>query len=393
MKDDTRLVHAGRHPEEHHGAVNPPVYHASTITFPSRAAFDRANAEPWDSVRYGRMGTPTTFAFEEAMSALEGAGRTVACPSGMGAITNAVLCFVEAGSHVLMPDCVYGPTRQLCDKLLKSFGVETTYYDPTLGPEDLGGLVRDETTLIYMEAPGSLTFEMQDVPGIAAMARERGIATAIDTTWASPYFFKPMLIGVDAAVQACTKYIVGHSDAMLGTLTVREEHFDRANLVNNFLGGAPGPDDIYLGLRGLRTLGVRLKQHEKNAIQVAVWLDKRPEILRVLYPALPDDPGHAIWKRDFAGASGLFGVIFEPVPEAAVTAFIESLTYFGFGASFGGYESLVLRPRPDTMRTATHWDPETAFVRLHVGLEDPEDLITDLEHGLDALREAAGRGG
>jgi len=393
MKDDTRLVHAGRHPEEHHGAVNPPVYHASTITFPTRSAFDDAFANRWDSVLYGRMGTPTTFAFEEAMAALEGAGRTVACPSGMGAITNAVLCFVGGGSHVLMVDSVYGPSRQLCDKLLEGFGVETTYYDPALGADELAGLVRENTALIYMEAPGSLTFEMQDVPAITAMARDKGVATAIDTTWASPYFFKPMLMGVDAAVQACTKYIVGHSDAMLGTVTVREEHFDRANMVNSFLGGAPGPDDVYLGLRGLRTLGVRLKQHEKNAMRVARWLQDRPEVRRVLYPALPDDPGHALWKRDFSGASGLFGVIFEPVPEDAVTAFIESLDYFGFGASFGGYESLVLRPRPDTMRTATRWDPETSFVRLHVGLEDPEDLIADLERGLDTLREAAGQGG
>ena len=387
MKTETRIVSAGRHPEDHFGAVNPPVYHASTITRRSMAEWKEVRTRMFDDVVYGRFGTPTTKAFEEAVAALEGADRAVAVSSGMAGCTAAILSAVKGGDHFLVSDSAYQPVRKLADNFLKPFGVETTYYDPAVGT-GIAELIRPNTSLIWLEAPGSQTMEMQDIPAITAVARERGIRTGIDNTWATPFYFKPLDFGVDLSVNAATKYIVGHSDAMLGVVSMRAELFEKVKITANSMGSCPGSEECYLGLRGLRTLGVRLKQHEKNALSVARWFRDRPEVNRVLYPALPDDPGYAIWERDFSGASGLFSVILEPVGEAQVAAMVDGLEHFGLGASWGGYESLVLPFDPTAYRTATEWRAAGPCLRFHIGLENPDDLIADLEAGFARLHAA-----
>lgn len=387
MKTETRIVSAGRHPEKHFGAVNPPVYRASTITRRSMAEWREVRTRMFDDVVYGRFGTPTTKAFEEAVAALESADRAVAVSSGMAACTAAILATVKGGDHFLVPDNAYQPVRKLAENFLRPFGVETTYYDPSIGA-GIAGLIRDNTSLIWLEAPGSQTMEMQDIPAITAVARERGITTGIDNTWATPFFFKPLDFGVDLSVNAATKYLVGHSDAMLGVVSIRAELFERVKITANSMGSCPGSEECYLGLRGLRTLAVRLKQHEENALLVANWFRSRPEVNRVLYPALPDDPGHALWKRDFSGASGLFSVILEPASEAQVAAMVDDLEHFGLGASWGGYESLVLPFDPTAYRTATEWRAAGPCLRFHIGLENPDDLIADLEAGFARLRAA-----
>ncbi len=386
-KRDTVIATAGRHPEDQSGAVNPPVHRASTIVFPTLESYEEAQANLFESVNYGRIGTPTSHAFEEALTALHGGLKTVSLPSGLSACVTALMAFLETGDHLLMCDSVYGPTRRRgCDHLLARAGVETTYYDPLIGA-GIAELIRPETKVIYMESPGSLTFEVQDVPAIAAAAGELGVLTMIDNTWASPVLCRPLELGVDVVIEAATKYISGHSDAMLGAVTVAtDEHFRKLKWTAISFGAAAGPDDLYLGLRGLRTLSVRLERHQKNAHQVAEWLDGRAEIERVLYPALASDPGHGLWQRDFDGASGLFGVLLRPgVDRPAFAAMIDGLELFGLGDSWGGYESLVLPTRPGRIRTATEWTHEGPSLRLHVGLEDPVDLIADLEKGLVRL--------
>ena len=387
MKTETRIVSAGRHPEDHFGAVNPPVYHASTIIRRSLAEWRDVRGRIFDDVVYGRFGTPTTKAFEEAVAALEGADRAVAVSSGMAACTAAILSAVKGGDHLLVTDSAYFPVRRLAETFLKRFGVETTYYDPAIGA-GIADLIRDNTSLIWLEAPGSQTFEMQDIPAITAVARERGIRTGIDNTWATPLFFKPLDFGVDLSVNAATKYLVGHSDAMLGVVSMRAELFEKVKITANSMGSCPGSEECYLGLRGVRTLAVRMKQHEANALRVAQWFQERPEVNRVLYPALPDDPGHTLWKRDFSGAAGLFSVVLEPASEAQVAALVDDLEHFGLGASWGGYESLVLPFDPTPNRTATAWRAAGPCLRFHIGLEHPDDLIADLEAGFARLRAA-----
>ncbi len=394
MKKDTRLVGAGRHPEKNHGFINPSITRGSTVAFESVAAFEHAIKNRYDAYTYGRFGTPTSKAFEEAMAELEGGAdtvRSIAVSSGLGAITAALVAHLAAGDHLLAPDNVYGPVRNVSNNLLKRFGVETSFYDPLAGPA-IEEQIRDNTALIYIEAPGSLTMEMPDVPAITKLARERGITTAFDNTWATPYFFQPFEHGVDVSIQAATKYIVGHSDAMLGVITVPRDKFDPVKSTANFLGACPAPEDCYLGLRGLRTLGVRLRQHQKNALVIANWLQDRPEVSRVLYPGLPGNPGYELWKRDFTGATGLLSVVLNDYPKEAVDAMIGGYAYFGLGASFGGYESLVLPMRVDALRTATQWKPEGPGIRFHVGLEDTEDLIADLTAGFERLEAASSDG-
>ncbi|MGE5145391.1 MAG: cystathionine beta-lyase [Candidatus Eiseniibacteriota bacterium] len=389
MKRDTLIVTTGRHPEDQHGLVNPPIYRGSTVLHKNLAHLEETGKRPYDHVRYGRLGTPTTFAFEEAMAALEGGKdgnlRSVAISSGMGACTAALMAFLKAGDHVLITDSVYAPVRRLAESMLADFGIATTFYDPRAGA-DIAKLIRANTKMIYLEAPGSQTFEMQDVPAIVAAAKARGVLTACDNTWASPYCFRPIEHGVDISIQSATKYIVGHSDAMLGVVTVHAERFTKLKDTATLLGSCPGPEDVWLGLRGIRTLAVRLPRHQENAMTVARWFQARPEVARVLYPALPEDPGHALWKRDFHGASGLFGVVFKDVPTVALNAFVDSLHHFGIGASFGGYESLVLPSHPEKIRTAVPWHAEGPLVRFHIGLEDPADLIADLEQGFEKLK-------
>ncbi|MDA1089198.1 MAG: cystathionine beta-lyase [Proteobacteria bacterium] len=387
MKKDTLLVHRGRKPDENFGIVNPPVYHASTVTFPTLAAYEAKPKRPFDGVQYGRTGTPTTFALEDAVNALYGGHDTVAVSSGLAAISISMMAFLQAGDHALVADNVYGPTRQrTCDTLLKRSGVDVTYFDPL---KPITEHLKPETKVVYIESPGSLTFEIIDVAAVAAEAKAAGALVLMDNTWATPFLFRPLDHGVDIVIEAATKYIGGHSDVMLGVITVStEEQFQRVKYTANAMGNCPGPDDCYLGLRGLRTLSVRLERHQKNAIKVATWLQGRPEVSRVLYPALKDDPGHALWKRDFSGASGLFGVILNEVSKDAMALMLDGLELFAMGASWGGYESLIIPIELAKIRTTTEWSAAGPGLRLHIGLEDPDDLMEDLEKGFARLTAA-----
>ncbi len=382
-RPETVLTHAGRDPQANFGAVNTPVFRASTILSPTYA--DRKREKGPREPRYGRRGTPTVFTLEDVLADIEGADAAVICPSGLSAITTAVMGFVGHGDHILMVDCVYGPARNFATKMLPRYGISTTFFDPAIGG-DIAGLIQDNTKVVYLEAPGSQTFEMQDVPAIAAAAHKRGCIVMIDNTWATGLLFKPFEHGCDVSVHAATKYIVGHSDAMMGAITCTEAAYAPIKEVWDLLGHAVGPDDVYLATRGVRTMAVRLAQHQKNALEVAQWLQTRPEVARVLYPALESDPGHALWKRDFTGASGLFGVVLKPIDEPQMEAFFDALDLFGMGSSWGGYESLAIPADPSNYRTATPWQPEGPLIRLHIGLENPADLIADLESGFAAMK-------
>jgi cystathionine beta-lyase len=386
-KPDTRLVEAGRRPEWTGGIVNPPLYRASTILFDSVEAMEAANPPRDGILHYGRNGTPTTWALCEALTELEpGAAMTRLFPSGAAAVAGALLAVLEAGDELLMVDTAYGPTRALCDTLLKRFGIVTHYYDPMVGA-GIAELIGERTRAIFLESPGTHTFEVQDVPAICAVARNRGIVTLIDNTWATPLFFPAIAAGVDVAILACTKYVGGHADLMLGSVTVKAEQAGRLEQARRVLGQAAGPDEAWLTLRGLRTLGLRLRQHQENGLRVARWLEAQPQVARVLHPALPGCPGHEYWARDFSGASGLFSIVLAGGDSAARAAFIDGLDRFGIGYSWGGYESLAVPADP--VRTATRPDWEGPIVRLHVGLEDPEDLIADLAAGLARYRVGA----
>ncbi|MGF1594856.1 MAG: cystathionine beta-lyase [Kiloniellaceae bacterium] len=385
---ETLLTHLGRNPATHFGTVNTPVFHASTLLFDSVEAYQEAGRTRLQKGKssYGRTGTPTTFAFEETVAALEGGYGAVAVSSGLQAVVLVLMSFATAGAHLLLPDSVYFPARRICQDLLQRLGVETTYYDPTIGA-GIAGLIRDNTALIYLESPGSLTFEVQDVPAIVAAAKAAGVPTAIDNTWATPLYFRPLTLGVDIVLHAATKYLVGHSDAMLGVAVCGEAHYERLRRTGQFLGCAAAPDDLYLGLRGLRTLAVRLERHQANAHRLAEWLGGRPEVDRLLYPALPGDPGHALWRRDFSGASGLFGLTLKPCRHEAVLALIDGLELFGIGASWGGYESLMILADPNSMRSTTRWEAPGPTLRIHAGLEHADDLIADLEAGFARFGE------
>ena len=384
MKEDTKIVTAGRRPHEHSGAVNTPVYHVSTVLVKTLDELENLRAGGERKMRYGRRGTPTSWAFEEAVTELEGGAGCVSFPSGLAAITGALMTYAETGAHFLVSDSAYGPTRRLCDTLLKRLGVVTEYYDPLIGG-DIANLIRPNTKIVFTESPGSLTFEVQDIPAIAAAAHERGVKVLMDNTWASPIFFKPFEHGVDLSIQAATKYIVGHSDAMLGTVTANEACLKELQDVCYGMGFAAGPDDLYLGTRGIRTIGVRLRQHMESGLKVARWLKSRPEVIRVIHPALPEDPGHALWARDFTGACGLFAFVTRSCSRDALAAMVDGFRHFGMGASWGGYESLCMPTDPGPIRTATTWEPGGQTFRIHVGLEDVDDLIEDLGDALDRL--------
>jgi cystathionine beta-lyase len=394
MKDDTLMVHVAREPERQHGVVNPPVYHASTILYPTLEAYSQRSAGDlrYRSVRYGAAGVPTTFALADAIAALEGGAGTVVTSSGLAAVTLALSAFVGHGDHILMVDSVYGPTREFCNTVLKRFGVDTTYYDPLIGGK-IADLMQDNTRVVFTESPGSLTFEVQDIPAIAAVAHQREALVLMDNTWSTPLFFKPFTHGVDVSIQAATKYIAGHSDLVIGTITARTEAlFRRVKDTTLTFGDIAGPDDCYMTLRGLRSMGARLQRQQASGLQVARWLQARPEVKRVLYPPLPEDPGHALWQRDFTGACSLFGVVLHSTSETAVARMVDGYRYFKIGSSWGGYESLVVPAYPATLRTVVPWE-ETGFVlRYHIGLEDPEDLMTDLEEGFQRLQQATKAG-
>ncbi len=387
MKEDTKIVRAGRHPEQHGGAVNTPVYHVSTVLVETLAELEGLRERKPPVMAYGRRGTPTSHSFEEAVADLDGGAGCVSFPSGLAAISGALLTYAETGAHFLVSDSAYGPTRRLCDTLLKRLGVTTDYYDPLIGG-DIANLIKDNTKVVFTESPGSLTFEVQDIPAIAAAAHARGAKVLMDNTWASPIYFKPFTHGVDLSIQAATKYIVGHSDAMLGTVTANPESLAALQETTYGMGFAAGPDDLYLGTRGIRTIGVRLRQHMESGLRIARWLQTRPEVVRVIHPALPDDPGHALWKRDFTGACGLFAFVIKSCPRPALEAIVNGFKLFGMGASWGGYESLCMPTSPEKMRTATPWEPGGQCMRIHVGLEDIDDLIDDLAAAFDRLNAA-----
>jgi cysteine-S-conjugate beta-lyase len=380
LKPDTRLVTGGRDPFANHGFVNPPVYHASTVLYRSTDDLIAHRGR----YQYGRRGTPTTEALETALRDLEGprCAGVALLPSGLSAVSTALLSVLRAGDHILVADNVYRPTRNVCETVLTRLGITTTYFDPMRDP---AGLLQPNTRAVFVEAPGSQSFEMPDVPAIAEVAHRHGAMVLMDNTWATPLYFPALEKGVDLSIQAGTKYIVGHSDVMLGTVSATSETWPRLHQTVTSMGLCVGPDDVYLAMRGLRTMGVRLARHHEAGLQVARWLGRRPEVLRVLHPALDSDPGHAIWRRDFSGASGLFSVVFKPVPQAAVNAFLDSLTLFGLGFSWGGYESLAIWFDCTEYRTATRWNPGGPTLRLHIGLEDVGDLIADLERGFAAM--------
>ena len=336
---------------------------------------------------YGRRGTPTTNALTDALADMEGAHGSVLTPSGLAACSLALLAACKAGDHVLITDSVYGPTRNFASKVLEPMGVEVEYYDPLTGA-GISSHFRDNTSAIFTEAPGSQTFEMQDIPAIVAAAKARDILVLLDNTWGTPLYFDALGHGVDMTIQAGTKYIVGHSDVMLGTISANEKAWPRLEEVHGAMGYHVGPDDVYLALRGLRTMGVRLRQHQQSAMDIATWLESRPEVDRVLYPPLQSDPGHEIWKRDFTGACGLLGVVLKDTSREQAFAMIDSLALFGLGYSWGGFESLIIHADPRTYRTATVWDEPGQLIRLHIGLEDVEDLKADLEQGFAALANA-----
>jgi cysteine-S-conjugate beta-lyase len=381
-KPDTIATHVGRMSDEHFGVVNTPVYRASTVLYPTLAKLEAADA-PYV---YGRKGTPTSKSLEDAITALEGGARTVICPSGANAIALAILSVCKAGDHLLMVDACYGPTRSFCDKTLKRFGVETTFYDPLIGA-GIAELFRPNTAAVFCESPGSLTFEVQDVPAIAAVAHARGASVLLDNTWATPIYFRAFAHGADLSIQAATKYVGGHADVMIGTVCANESHTERLRQTYDDLGLYASGDDCFLALRGLRTMPLRLERHRATALTLARWLAARPEVARVLHPALETDPGHALWKRDFTGSSGLFGVAFKPISQAKLAAFMDNLKLFGMGYSWGGYESLIVPAH--LKRTAKPYRADGPLIRIHAGLEDSGDLLADLEQGFEQMRRAS----
>jgi cysteine-S-conjugate beta-lyase len=388
MKFDTLLAHAGRDPQRFEGLVNPPVARASTILHENMASFNAAAANKHDVPYYGRFGTSTTKLLAQACAHLDGGAGAVLFPSGLAAIAGTLGALLKPGSHLLMVDSVYGPVREFCEKVLQPHGIATTFYAPQSGA-DIAGLIRPQTHAIYCESPGSHTFEVQDLPAIGAAAAALEIPVVIDNTWATPYFFQPLAHGADIAIQAATKYLVGHSDAMLGVAVCTQKYLPVLQRSAALNGNCVSPDDCYLALRGIRTLGVRLRQHFAGAMTVARWMQGCPVVNRVHYPPLSSGLGRELWERDFTGASGLFGAEFQPACAQGIDRFVDSLQLFGIGVSWGGYESLVL---PSHVRRTLPSGFAGPLVRFHIGLEDPDDLIADLAQAFRAVGWSGERG-
>jgi cystathionine beta-lyase len=384
-KAETTLVTAGRDTKAQKGFVNPPVVRGSTVLYPTADDLHAHRGE----FQYGRHGTPTTKALQEALMALEGpqcAGVGLA-PSGLSAISTALLAVLKAGDHLLVCDNAYRPSRNFCDGMLARYGIETTYFDPLIGA-DIARLFKPNTKAVLVEAPGSQSLEMTDIPAIASVAHTLGALVIDDNTWATPLYHRSLDLGVDISVQAATKYIGGHSDIMFGTISANAQAWPLISEAIRLLGVCAGPDDVFLALRGLRTLSVRLAQHQRSGLEMARWLATRPEVLKVLHPALESDPGHAIWKRDFTGASSLFSIVLKPSPRRAVDALLDTLKLFGMGYSWGGFESLVIPFDCAPYRTATKWAPGGPTLRFHIGLENVDDLKADLDRGFEAFNAA-----
>lgn len=391
---ETRLIQGGRKPEwtgipgQPGGIVNPAVWRASTILYEDVAHLRAARTDQHQRWFYGRKGTPTQWALADALTEMEpGAEGTMLYPSGVAAIACALMAVLRPGDQLLMVDSVYDPTRGFCDKMLRTLGIETVYYDPLIGG-GIEALITDRTRAIFMESPGSLTMEVQDVPAITEIARGRGITTLTDNTWATPLYFPALSRGADISIVACTKYIAGHSDVMMGAVTANAAHWGAVQSTAHLFGQISSPDDAWLALRGLRTLAIRMKQHQESALAIAQWLDDRPEVASVLHPALPSCPGHAQWRQDFTGASGLFSFSLRDADDAARVRFIDALRLFGIGYSWGGYESLALPVDPELFRTATKGASKNPLVRLHIGLENVGDLIADLDRAFSEMRQS-----
>lgn len=385
MRPETLLITHGGDPESHEGIVNTPVYRASTVIFSSLDELERMHRGEYTSSPYGRFGTRTSEDLERALAALDGADRAIVLSSGLSAILVALSAFLNAGDHALVVDSAYQPARTLCNDELKRFGVETTFFDPSVG-EGISELIRPNTKLIYLESPGSLTFQVQDIPAIARIAHERNVIVVHDSTWATPLMMRPFELGIDVSIHSATKYIGGHSDILMGVLTCKERHYKTLLTTFRNTGPCVSPDVCYLAQRGLRTLAVRLKQHDESGRAIATWLRERPEVEIVLHPALPECPGHELWKRDFTGACGLFSfVLKESVPRERLAAMLDNLELFHMGYSWGGFESLIIPFDPRSFRTATTWPYKGQAFRLHVGIESVNDLIADLQKGLERL--------
>ncbi|MGC8534806.1 MAG: cystathionine beta-lyase [Rhizomicrobium sp.] len=377
-KPSTLIGHLGREPARYHGAVSTPVYRVSTFLMPDLETLEDGTA-PYV---YGRRGTPTSESFTTAINALEQGAATVVTPSGLAAITTAILAVCRAGDHLLVSDSAYFPTRNFCDRVLARYGVQTSYFDPCIG-NGIDALFRSNTRAVFCESPGSLTFEIQDIPAIADVAHRRGASVLMDNTWATPLYFQPLAHGIDLSIQSVTKYIGGHSDLMMGYVCANPSHAERLTHTHGDLGLFASADDLFLALRGLRTLSRRLPVHEQNGLKLARWFSARPEVARVLHPGLDSDPGHAIWKRDFKGACGLFAIELKPLSHAALAAFMDGLKLFGMGWSWGGFESLITPAH--IVRTARPWPGDATVVRVHAGLEDVDDLIADLSQGFERM--------
>ena len=378
----TRMSAAGRRPAEQFGYVNTPIYRGSTVLFPT---YDDLVSRT-GRFSYGTAGTPTTQALEQAWSELAGAATTVLTPSGLAAISVALLTALKAGDHVLVMDSVYRPTRHFCDTMLARLGIETTYFDPMLPVGEVAAMVRPNTRCLMLEAPGSQSFEVPDLPAMVELARTRDLCTILDNTWATPMFLPPHALGIDLAVEAGTKYLSGHSDLLLGLTSANTRWATALRATFDCFAMLAGPEDVFLGLRGLRTLHLRLREAEAQGLTMARWFEARPEVARVLHPALPGCPGHANWARDFKGSTGLFSVVLHPAPQRAVAAMLDGLELFGMGYSWGGYESLVIPFDCASYRSATRWQPEGPALRFSIGLEDPADLQRDLDAGFARLR-------
>lgn len=390
LQTPTLLTHGGRSPARHFGMVNTPIYRGSTIVSSTLKQWEERKQPDNPYASYGRFGTPTTRALEELVAQAEGGHRALVFPSGLAACTHAILSLVRSGDHVLLPDSVYGPTRAFADQVLTRFDVEVEFYDPQAGA-DIQRQLRPATRLVYVESPGSATFEVLDIPAIAAQARKVDAFVVMDNTWATPLFFKPFEHGVDISVQAATKYLVGHSDAILGVATANERAWPLLRKAAHDFGQTSGPDDVFLVLRGLRTLALRMQQHWDTGVRLAQLLAQHPMVERVMHPALPGDPGHALWQRDFHGASGLFAIVLNPLPPSALSAFFDSLQLFGIGLSWGGYESLVV-PMDKPKRVVRPWTCRGPLVRIHAGLEAYEDLAADMLRALSRAQESCPAG-
>ena len=385
MRPDTEVAHRGRDPRQHLGAINTPVYHATTMLFETVADLEAARRGEYPGISYGLHGLPTVTDLQNAIAELEGGHAALAVASGLAAITLALLGTTQAGDHVLVTDSAYGPTRRFCNNHLKRFGIEVSYYDPRIG-DAIEREMRPNTRVVFTESPGSLSFEVQDVSAIAEAAHRRGALVMLDNTWATPLGFRAFSHGVDIALHAGTKYIGGHSDVLVGLIVCSEATYPRLHRLWTDMGVTLSSDDAFLALRGLRTLAVRLQRHTQSALTIARWLRERPEVDEVVFPALEGARDHELWKRDFTGACGLFGVMLKPAPQARVDAMLDGMKLFKMGWSWGGFESLIIPEHPERSRTATRWDPRGPYLRLHVGLEDVQDLIADLAAGFDRLR-------